>query len=149
MTKNNFKVILFAALTVALLLPFSLMGSVYAEKVTDSLTIPNETRDLKLAAGYKLYPGVGWISPAEQKTVEPIYRDHPETGDKVLDIDAMIKKSNEVKITETSFDWIQKLMNIFTILVVDAGDGWNQVAHKDSSSNNFTYLKAYWDDHYI
>lgn len=70
---------------------FSLgMSFVDNPKVTDSLLIPNETRDAKLAAGYKLYPGVGWVSPAEQNTMEPIYRVHPVTGEKVLDLDAML-----------------------------------------------------------
>jgi len=55
------------------------------------VTISNEERDVKLAAGYKLYPGVGWVAPSEQNTMEPIYRYHPETGEKVLDLDAILK----------------------------------------------------------
>jgi len=145
MTYKNAKVILFAALTVALLLPFSLMGSANAEHITDSLTIPNAERDLKLDAGYKLYPGIGWVAPADQNTMEAIYTDNPETGERILDLDAMITKSKQVRITETSFDWIQKIMNLFTIPLAEAGDGYNQIAHKDSSSNDFTYLRAFWD----
>lgn len=60
-------------------------------KVTDSLTILNAERDAKLDAGYKLYPGVGWVALTDQNIVEPIYREHPETGEKVLDLDAIIK----------------------------------------------------------
>jgi len=146
MTTKTIKVVLLAALTVALFVPFSLMENAYAEKVTDSLTIPNAERDLKLANGYKLYPGLGWIDPTKVKEVEPVYRINPDTGDKVLDLDAMIEKSEKSKTIETSvIDWIQELMSLFTIPLAEAGNGWNQIAHKDSSNNDFSYLRAYWN----
>jgi len=64
-------------------------------QVTDSLTIPNAERDAKLAAGYKLYPGVGWVHPDDQGSQKPIYGDNPNNpGELVLDIDAMIKEYN-------------------------------------------------------
>lgn len=53
---------------------------------------PNMTREEKENAGYKLYPGVGWVAPEEQNQVDPIYRINPETGEQVLDLDAMIKQ---------------------------------------------------------
>ena len=60
--------------------------------VTDSLTISNVERDAKLAAGYKLYPGVGWVHPDDLGIQKPIYIDNPNNpGELVLDLDAMIK----------------------------------------------------------
>ncbi len=53
--------------------------------------IENVERDSMLAAGYKLYPGVGWVSPDEQNTIVPIYTEHPDTGDKVQNLDAMLQ----------------------------------------------------------
>ncbi len=143
MTSKTIKTVLFASLTIALFASFSGMQTAQAEKVIDSLTIPNEERDLKLAAGYKLYPGVGWVKPSEIKQMEPIYRDHPETKEKVLDLDAMIEKAEKSETIKTSFDWIQTLTNLFTIPLAEAGDGYNQVAHKSSANNDFSYLRAY------
>jgi len=76
-------------------------------KVTDSLKIQNTERDAKLAAGYKLYPGVGLVNPYEQKnSTEPIYIDNTNNaGELILDIDTMIQVQ---KILEKC-DYIQKL----------------------------------------
>lgn len=42
-------------------------------------------------AGYKLFPGVGWVHPNDTANVEPIYIEHPENpGEMILDLDAMI-----------------------------------------------------------
>ena len=67
--------------------------------VMDSLKISNAERDAKLAAGYKLYPGVGRTSPDEQKNAPtPIYIKNPNNPDEqILDIDAMI--------------WVQKILD--------------------------------------
>ncbi len=67
--------------------------SISESKVTDSLIIPNAERDAKLAAGYKLYPGVGWVSPDEQKNAQaPIYMEDPNNpGELILDLDAMMQ----------------------------------------------------------
>ena len=87
------------------------MGLIHTAKTTDSLAIPNAERDIKLAAGYELYPGVGWVSPEDQfRQIEPIYKENPSTGKNVLDLDAMIERSKEIERTETSGDMIQKFM---------------------------------------
>ena len=58
--------------------------------VTDSLKISNTERDAKIAAGYKLYPGVGWAHPDDLGNQQPIYMDNPDNpGELSLDIDAM------------------------------------------------------------
>ena len=94
MASKTIKAVLFASLAVALLASLSGMGFMHTAKVTDSLSIPNAERDIKLAAGYKLYPGVGWVSPEDQfRQMEPIYRENPDTGESVLDLDAMIEGS--------------------------------------------------------
>ena len=148
MTSKTIKTVLFASLTMALLASLSGMEFITAEKVTGSLAIPNAERDIKLAAGYKLYPGVGWVPPDQLRQIEPIYKENPSTGENVLDLDAMIERSEEIEETEhteTSGNMIQKFMNLFTIPLAEAGNGYNQIAHKDSSSNDFTYHRAYWD----
>ena len=87
------------------------MAFIHTSKVTDSLSIPNTERDIKLAAGYKLYPGVGWVSPEDQlRQVEPIYRENPSTGENVLDLDAMIEGSKEMEHAETFGNMTQKFM---------------------------------------
>jgi hypothetical protein len=69
--------------------------------VTDSLTIPNAERDAKLSAGYKLYPGVGWVHPDDLGTQLPIYRDNPNNpGELILDIDAMIKAEESERLSQ-------------------------------------------------
>ena len=94
MASKTIKTVLLASLAVALLASLSGMGLTHTEKVTGSLAIPNTERDIKLAAGYKLYPGVGWVSPEDQfRQMEPIYRENPDTGESVLDLDAMIEGS--------------------------------------------------------
>ena len=61
-------------------------------EIPDSLKIPNEKRDAKLAAGYKLYPGVGWVHPDAQGNLQPIYKYNPDnSGELILDIDSMIQ----------------------------------------------------------
>ncbi|WP_148680203.1 hypothetical protein [Nitrosopumilus maritimus] len=61
-------------------------------KITDSLTIPNAERDAKLAAGYKLYPGVGWVHSDDFGDQKPIYKTHPDNpSELILDIDAMLQ----------------------------------------------------------
>ncbi len=63
--------------------------------VTDSLKISNAERDAKLAAGYKLYPGVGWVHPDDLGNQQPIYKDNPDNpGELILVIDAMIAHEN-------------------------------------------------------
>ena len=96
MTSKIIKTVLFASLAVALLASLAGMGLTHTEKVTGSLAIPNAERDIKLAARYKLYPGVGWVSPEDQfRQIEPIYKENPSTGNNVLDLDAMIKRDQE------------------------------------------------------
>ena len=75
--------------------------------IIDSLEIPNAERDSKLAAGYKLYPSVGWISPDEQKNaIEPIYVKNPNSPDElILDLDAMM----QVRQILDKCDYVQKL----------------------------------------
>ncbi len=131
------------SLTVALLASFSGMQTAQAE-VTD-ISMP-ETREQREAAGYKLFPGVGWVSPQDlPKEIQTVYRVNPETGERVLDLDAMIEKANESKTTNTVGIWIEKFISLFTLPFAHAGDGWNQVASKDDSSNDFSYIRAYWD----
>jgi hypothetical protein len=147
MIENNIKTALFASLTVALLIPFSLMDSSNAEKVTDSLTIPNEERDLKLAAGYKLYPGVGWVAPEEQDIVQPIYVENPnKPGEMILNIDAMIeeqKRLEEAKVKKTSGDFFIDIFNQFVQLAEATLTSYH-IAAKDDSSNDITYQRAFW-----
>lgn len=142
---------------VAMILPFSVMGIAdaapnenaddKAKEVVDSLSIPNAERDLKLADGQKLFPGQGWVkADVHSKAPAPIFRDNPNNpGEQILDIDTMIKKSEESKITETSGDIVQDFLNALSIPLAEAADGYNQIVHKDSSSNDFTYHRAYWD----
>ena len=111
MTSKTIKTVLLALLAVALLASLSGIGFIHIAKVTDSLSIPNAERDIKLAAGYKLYPGVGWVSPEDQlRQIEPIYRENPSTGENVLDLDAMIERSKEIEHAETSGNMTQKFM---------------------------------------
>ena len=145
MRTKNFQTTAFVALTVVLLVPLALMEQAHAEKITDSLTVPNAERDLKLAAGYKLYPSMGWVEPNKIEQIDPVYRMNHETGDMVLDLDAMLENTDENEITETSFDWIQHVINLFSLSLAEAGNGYNQIAHKDNASNDFSYLRAYWD----
>ncbi len=50
----------------------------------------NPERDAKLDAGYKLYPGVGWVPPDELENQQPLYRVNPDNpGELILDVDAM------------------------------------------------------------
>lgn len=96
MTSKTIKTVLFASLAVALLASLAGMGLIHTAKTTDSLSIPNTERDIKLAAGYELYPGVGWVSPEDQfGQIEPIYKENPSTGKNVLDLDAMIKRDQK------------------------------------------------------
>ena len=61
-----------------------------SESDVTSLKIPNAERDAKLAAGYKLYPDVGWIHPDDLGNQQPIYMDNPNnSGELILDIDSM------------------------------------------------------------
>jgi hypothetical protein len=57
------------------------------------IKIKNLERDSMLSAGYNLYPGVGWISPDEQKNApEPIYIENPNNTDElILDVDSMMQ----------------------------------------------------------
>ena len=97
MTSKTVKTAVFVSLIVALLASLSGTEFNHAEKVTGSLSIPNAERDIKLAAGYKLYPGVGWVFPEDQlRQTEPVYRENPSTGKNVLDLDAMINGSKEI-----------------------------------------------------
>ena len=121
MRTKNFQTTAFVALTVALLVPLALMEQAHAEKITDSLTVPNAERDLKLAAGYKLYPSMGWVEPNKIEQIDPVYRMNHETGDMVLDLDAMLENTDENEITETSFDWIQHVINLFSLSLAEAG----------------------------
>lgn len=99
-------------------------------QVIDSLTIPNAERDVKLAAGYKLYPGVGWVHPDDQGNLQPIYRDNPNNpGELVLDIDAMIAES------ETNFHPCQQL----------SFDAFTNTTLKQTPSPNSTLSVGYGD----
>ncbi|MCV0391988.1 MAG: hypothetical protein K5790_01700 [Nitrosopumilus sp.] len=74
--------------------------------VSDSLDISNEERNSMLALGYKLFPGVGWIHMSNHTGIQnPIYRNHPDTGEQVLDIDSMI----QVQGIFEKCDYAQKL----------------------------------------
>lgn len=79
----------------------------FESKLTDSLKIPNAQRDAKLAAGYKLYPGVGGVSPEEQKNApEPTYIKNPNNPDElILDVDAMM----QIQQILEKCDYVQKL----------------------------------------
>ena len=57
------------------------------------IKIQNVKRDSMLSAGYKLYPGVGWTNPDEQKNIpEPIYIENPNnTNEQILNIDSMMQ----------------------------------------------------------
>ena len=111
MASKTIKTVLFASLAVILLASLSGMVFIHTAKVTDSLSIPNTERDIKLAAGYKLYPGVGWVSPEDQfRQMEPIYIENSSTGENVLDLDAMIERSKEIEHAETSGNMTQKFM---------------------------------------
>jgi hypothetical protein len=69
--------------------------------VVDSLKIPNAERDTKLAAGYKLYPGVGWVHPDDLGNQQPIYRDNPNKPEElILDLDAMIKAKESERLSQ-------------------------------------------------
>ncbi|MGY5146592.1 MAG: hypothetical protein ACW9W4_01125 [Candidatus Nitrosopumilus sp. bin_7KS] len=74
--------------------------------IIDSLKIPNIERDAKLDAGYKLYPGVGWVHPDDLGIQNPIYMDNPNNPDElILDIDSMI----QVQKILDKCDYVQKL----------------------------------------
>lgn len=90
MVEGNYNVTVSLENIESVIFTFSVIGT-NPQKVTDSLKIPNAERDAKLAAGYKLYPGVGWVHPDDQGHQQPIYRDDPNNpGELVLDLDAMI-----------------------------------------------------------
>lgn len=150
MITNNIKAILFTSLIVAMILPLSIMDNAYAqEKVVDSLTIPNAERDLKLDAGYKLYPG-GWISPEQMRDAPtPVYVDHPNDPDlpQVLDVDAMLKQMEAPKtqIKNTSIEGVlTEFWNSMYIPLVDAYISY-QTIQKFDSGNDMTYQRAYWN----
>ena len=157
MTFKNTKTILFAALIVAMILPFSGMMMADAapsenandktEKVKDSLSIPNAERDIKLAAGYELYPKVGWVSPDRIKAT-PVYVENPnKAGEMILDLDAMEAEYNELKkakITKTSGDPLLDLWGSIYQLAEAAQTSYD-AAIKDDSGNDITYHRAYWN----
>ena len=148
MTHNNIKIAVFTALTVALLAPLSIMDNAYAqEKVVDSLKIPNAERDIKLAAGFELYPGVGWVAPDRVK-IDPIYTINPNDrgGDLILDVDAMMKiaEKNEASITKTSGNVLDDFWNSF-YQIAEAVIISYDIIVKDDPSNDITYHRAYWN----
>lgn len=74
--------------------------------IVDSLKIPNTGRDSKLAAGYELYPGVGWVHPDAQEDMQPIYKYNPDNYEElILDIDSMM----QVQKILNKCDYVQKL----------------------------------------
>lgn len=154
MISKTIKTFLFASIVAVMIIPFYMGEMVDAEQnenvedkdKVDSLKVPNAERDLKLATGYKLYPGVGWVKVDEQNIVAAIYRDNPENSEEqILDLDAMIEKSKEAKIRKTVGNMIQDFLNSFFPKLAEASNGYNQIVHKDSSSNEFTYHRAYWN----
>ena len=157
MTYKNAKTILFALLIAALVLPFSTMDFAEAaltpinvddkpRNTIDSLTIPNAERDIKLAAGYELYPGVGWVDKDRIK-VEPIYSQNPNNpNEMILDLGAMDKVYNEkkkAKITKTSGNILDDFWNSL-YQIAEAAQVSYHIAVKDAPANDITYHSAYW-----
>jgi len=157
MTKNNIKAVLFASLIVAMVLPFSAMNLAeaathenandIAKKVKDSLSITNAERDVKLNAGYELYPYMGWVSPDRIKATVAYVENPNKAGEMILDLNAMETEYNELKkakITRTSGDPLQDFWNSLYQLA-DAAQTSYDAAIKDDSDNDITYHRAYWN----
>jgi len=98
-----------------------------SESITDSLKIPNAERDSKLAAGYKLYPSVGWVHPDDLGNQEPRYMDNPNNpGELILDLDAMLQYQKVV-------DWCHR--ESLGLGVLDIGLSFNNETHYIDNNN--------------
>ena len=97
-------------------------------QVTDSLKIPNAERDAKLAAGYKLYPGVGWVHQDDLGNQQPIYRDNPNNpGELILDLDAMIEKYDlDLEIQDATSSYVQEIIPSDPVLAKKITESNNQ-----------------------
>ncbi len=82
-------------------------------------------RQAKLDDGYKLYPGVGWV---KNDNTNPIYTTHPETGEKIMDLDAMIK-----------YRGIELDGEIWPDTT-----GWNIAGSKHEPTQTLSYITDYW-----
>ena len=138
MTYKNEKTILFASLLVAMTLLVS--GTLMVEAA------PNENANDKAkehteidakamkAAGYKLFPGMGWVNANEHANVSPIYMDHPSNpGEMILDLDAM----------QASIEKNQKSQKPEKGVFPSHRNGYNMAAVKDDP-NTMTYFNGYW-----
>lgn len=60
-------------------------------------------RQAKLDEGYKLYPGVGWVK--NESIEEPIYTNHPDTGEKIIDLEATMKDREDRNVELDGCVW--------------------------------------------
>jgi hypothetical protein len=87
----------------------------------------NSERDTKLAAGYKLYPGVGWVHPDDLGNQKPIYKTHPNNSSElILDLDAMLQYQKVL-------DWCHR--ESLGLGVFDIGLSFNNETHFIDNNN--------------
>ena len=86
-------------------------------------------RQAKLDEGYKLYPGVGWVK--NESIEEPIYTNHPDTGEKIIDLEATMKDRKDGNVELDGCVWPDT-------------SGWNIADSKHEPSKTMSYAAPDW-----